>query len=90
MIAHIVYVHNSEDEDNDLTFVELLENEPDYLSLKPHLSENAKNRLREYVKKSGTITFVKIGGSTRINPINGFSLFLADEVARIEKEWDLI
>lgn len=94
MVFHIVSVYESDEETDAETFFDLLAKEQDYLSLKPHISDEAYKKLLKADITPGEIIIVQRGalgsGSSRVNPIGGFASLLADEVTRIEKEWKLI
>jgi hypothetical protein len=76
------------------TFFDLLEKEPHYLSLKPHITTEAFKKLSKADIVPGKIIIVtrgKLGsGSSIINPIGRFISILSSEVDRIEQEWDLL
>ena len=74
---------------SEVSFAEIIEGSSDYFSLKPHLSQNAIDALKNEKNQEGIV--VAVGGrGVEINPCDAIVALLVDDVARIEAEWDLV
>jgi hypothetical protein len=94
MIFQVVSFYENNRSSEVQSFFDLFATEPDYLSLKPHISKEAFEKLNETDITPGTIIIEERGtmgsGLTKINSIDYFAAILANEVTRIENEWNLI
>jgi hypothetical protein len=73
----------------DVSFTELIERREAYYSLKPHLPTETLDALKAEKNKT-TIDVVTGGRKTIVNPPDRFVGLLTDDIARIERQWDLV
>jgi hypothetical protein len=87
MITWVAFEYEHRTEEDNRTFVEVLQNKEDFFSLRPHLSARAKDFINA-AAESRAIT----GPETKhfANPTAPFVATFVNEIARIEKEWNLV
>ena len=90
MIIWVVFQFEHQPEGSDASLVEVLESQEDYFSLKPHLSDSVLNQITSLRDEKGSIRIVQSGKTKRINPPSTLVSILVKEIARIEKEWELV
>jgi hypothetical protein len=90
MINWVVFQYEHQPEGSNASLVEVLEGHEDYFSLKPHLCNSVLNQINTLRDEVGSIRIVQSGKTKRINPPSTLVSILVKEIARIEKEWDLV
>jgi hypothetical protein len=89
MVQRVAHIYETQRAPQDDSFTELLERQQEYFSLKPHLSSGTLEALK--TEKNKKVVDVVIGGrKTRVNPADHFVELLVNDIARIEREWDLV
>jgi hypothetical protein len=72
-----------------VSFTELIERREAYCSLKPHLPTETLDALKAEKNKE-TIDVVVAGRKAKVNPADHLIGLLTDDIARIERHWDLV
>lgn len=90
MVNWVVFKYEHQPEGSDASLVEVLESHEDYFSLKPHLSDSVLHQINNLRDEVGSIRIVQSGQTKRINPPSTLVSILVKEIARIEKEWELV
>lgn len=87
MITWAVFAYDHRPEEDTRSFLEILQAKEEFFSLSPHLSDSVKNFIIA-AAESRAIT----GPETRhlVNPTVPFVACFVNEIARIEKEWELV
>ena len=85
MIAHVATYLDNAEEGQGVRF--FLERHPDYPSLKPHLSPNSLDAIasRQGIAMRPALAIGEDQGET-----HPALLLMTDDVARIERDWDLV
>ena len=73
----------------DVSFTELIERREAYYSLKPHLPSETLDALKAEKNKKN-IEVVTDARKTTVNPPDRLVGLLTDDIARIERRWDLV
>jgi hypothetical protein len=90
MINWVVFTYEHQPEGSDASLVEVLERHEDYYSLKPQLSDSVLSEINKLRDEVGSIRIVVSGQTKRINPPSTLVSILVKEIARIEREWQLV